>query len=226
MRARVCIVVTAIISVLFLVRTDGQASEPKPSVTPLADTGLWKPPVLTSDQYQFIPIPEAQGLAAFYGRYRPMGSNDIGLLDGLTISSGEVITYGNPSTSVIDDTMEYRLLHQGPNYVFLKFRQFPIRPNDDLKPGESPRYKKDVGFMILGFIEKKTRHLRPYILRISRCEGTRLPLFEPDTYNQSPEADAKELANSRIDKEMRETVSRGAIACGSTASFAIDERSD
>ena len=213
-----------VVFIFMFVGTGGHASEPKPSVTPLADTGLWEPPVLTTKQYQYIPIPKDEGLAAFYGRYRPIVDHEIVLFDHLMVSAGEITTYGSPYRGVLDTITEFRLLHQGPNYVFLKSRKFPYREYNQ-RPDDPPSYEKSISFMVIAFIEETSFPGVPYFMRISKCEGTWLPLFAPDTYGQSPEADAKELAKSWVYKEMRAAFASGSVSCGTTTSYAIDTRS-
>ncbi|MHC8508729.1 MAG: hypothetical protein ACYYKD_04915 [Rhodospirillales bacterium] len=188
------------------------ADDAPASRTPLADTGLWEPPVLQPHSlpaiYKRISIPADEGLAAFYGTYKPGSSHEIVLIDRIVLGPRDIHFFGNDDRSVRDYTVQYRVLHQGENYVLVKYREFAVRRFiTDEKP------EKIVGFGVFAFVNNR--------LEISGCKPAWHFMFEPDTYDQTPEEDVADLTESGVDDIMRRKFAEGEASCGGGGSFGV-----
>ncbi|MHC8508732.1 MAG: hypothetical protein ACYYKD_04930 [Rhodospirillales bacterium] len=187
------------------------ADDAPTSRTPLADTGLWAPPVLQPNSeplYKHGQIPADKGLAAFYGTYQPGNAHDIALIDRAVFAARAIRFFGNDKQSVHDVTLQYKVLHQGENYVLVKFRQFPL---NETAAGEGP--KKQVGFGLFVF--------QKHGFKIKGCKPALLPMFEPDSFDQTPERDIADLIESGVDEIMRREFAAGEALCGGGGGFGV-----
>ncbi|MHC8508730.1 MAG: hypothetical protein ACYYKD_04920 [Rhodospirillales bacterium] len=193
---------------------------PPVSRTPLADTGLWEPPILNSTgDIQYLDIPEDEGLAAFYGNYKSVSANELVLFDHISLNELDVHYFGNDHRPVRDHIVQYKVLHQAKNYLLVKYREFPYK--NTLSAAGNPfydhgrAYTKAIGFGIIVFEKKRPLDAEntDFYFSFTFCDPSWLPLFAPDTYHQPPERDIEDLKNTWSDKEMRKHFPKGEVAC-------------
>ncbi|MHC8508731.1 MAG: hypothetical protein ACYYKD_04925 [Rhodospirillales bacterium] len=211
--AAVTVLVCGLAAAADITHAADTADDAPASRTPLADTGLWEPPVLQPDSlpavYKRIPIPADEGLAAFYGTYKPGSSHEIVLIDRIVLGPRDIHFFGNDDRSVRDYTVQYRVLHQGENYVLVKFRT--LFSQGRIVTGDVP--EKVVGFGVFAFVNS--------LFQIRGCKPTWYAMFEPDTYDQTPERDIADLTESGIDDIMRREFAKGEPSCGGGGGFGV-----